>query len=308
MPKPLLKRLSKAYRHGLAYLALRIFSALVTSLPNSERRWLAIWLGCVFSRLPGPRQMVTRHLHDALGDRLNPQQIENITQQNFQHMAEAITELLWWMKRPPRELNGYITIEGGEEIKKALELGKGVIGLTSHLGNWELLGGFISNFVVPVWVIAEPIFDARINQVLIDARIHLGVKTIYRRESGRSLLRVLRSNGFVGMLADQDIPTSESIFVNFFGKPALTPVGPAVLSLHTGAPIVPMFIRRLPDGSHHITVEKALSYNKTGDQQKDVHDLTQLWSDLVERYIAQTPEQWVWLHDRFKTLPGDDHA
>jgi KDO2-lipid IV(A) lauroyltransferase len=308
MPKPLIKRWSKAFRHGLAYLALRIFQALVCSLSSQERSRLAGWLGRIFYRLPAPRRQVNSNLCYALGDRLRQKQIDGITKKNFLHMADSITELLWWMKRPAGELNGYITIEGEEEIRKALASGKGVIGLTSHLGNWELLGGYISNFVVPIWVIAEPIFDARVNQVLIDARTHLGVKTIYRRESGKSLLRVLRSNGFVGMLADQDIPSSESIFVNFFGKPALTPAGPASLSLHTGAPIIPMFIRRLPDGKHHITVEKALAYSKSGDHQKDVHALTQLWSAVVERYILQTPEQWVWLHDRFKTRPGDNHA
>jgi Kdo2-lipid IVA lauroyltransferase/acyltransferase len=303
MSKPLIKRWSKAFRHGLAYLALRLFQSLITSLGHGSRRKLALALGHRLYLLPGPRRLVTQHLQFALGDRLTPRQLDAIARQNFLHMAESLTELLWWMRHPARELNLYIAIEGEQEIIKALALGKGVIGLTSHLGNWELLGGYISNFVVPISVIAEPIFDARVNQILIDARTHLGVNTIYRRESGKSLLRVLRSNGFVGMLADQDIPTSESTFVNFFGKSALTPVGPASLSLHTGASIVPMFIHRLPDGSHQIVVEKALEYTKTGDQQKDIHDLTQLWSDVVERFISQTPEQWVWLHDRFKTRP-----
>jgi len=291
-------------RHGLAYFALWMFQSLITSCSDSSRHGLAIMLGSMLYRLPGPRRLVNQHLRFALADRLTGSELESIAQRNFLHMAESLTELLWWMKRPTRELAGYITIEGEDEIKKALALGKGVIGLTSHLGNWEMLGGYISNFVVPISVIAEPIFDARINQVLIDARTHLGVKTIYRRESGKSLLQVLRAGGFVGMLADQDIPTSESIFVDFFDKPALTPVGPASLSLHTGAPIVPMFIRRLPNGKHRIVVEKALDFTRTGDQQKDIHDLTQLWSNVVERYIAQTPEQWVWLHDRFKTRPG----
>jgi KDO2-lipid IV(A) lauroyltransferase len=218
MPKPLLKRWSKAFRHGLAYFALRLFQSLVTSLGHCSRQRLAFALGHQLYLLPGPRRLVTQHLQFALGDRKTPGQLVSIVRQNFVHMAESLTELLWWMKRPAWELNRYITIEGEQEIKKALELGKGVIGLTSHLGNWELLGGFVSNFVVPISVIAEPIFDARLNQILIDARTHLGVKTIYRRESGKSLLRVLRSNGFVGMLADQDIPTSASTFVNFFGK------------------------------------------------------------------------------------------
>lgn len=264
---------------------------------------MAHHLGSLAYRMPRTRQSIEQHLGFALGDVFSQRQIERITQQNFVHMAEALTELLWWMNKPASSLRHYITCEGDEHIREALKAGKGVIGITSHLGNWELLGGYVSNFIVPISVIAEPAFDARVNQILIDARTHLGVSTIYRRESGRGILRVLRSGGFLGMLADQDIPSSESVFVEFFGHPAYTPVGPAAISLKTGAALVPMFIRRLPNGHHRVEIDPQIEFTPSGDYPRDVHDLTQLWSRVVERHIQATPEQWVWLHNRYATKP-----
>ena len=126
------------------------------------------------------------------------------------------------------------------------------------------------------------------------------VNVIYRDESPRKILKVLKENRIVGIVADQDVESVEGVFVDFFGHPAYTPAGPAALARASGASLIPVLIMR-ENGKHSLVVEKPIELADTGDKEKDLVENTRRWSSVIESYIRKYPEQWVWLHRRWKT-------
>ncbi len=130
------------------------------------------------------------------------------------------------------------------------------------------------------------------------------VNIIYRDASAKEVMAVLRKNEFIGMMPDQDMDSISGVFVDFFGKSAYTPSGPAVLNLVAKAPIVPCFIVRKSFG-HEIVIEKPIDTVNSGNKQKDITENTQRYTKAIEDMIRKHPEQWVWFHRRWKTRPED---
>ena len=120
-------------------------------------------------------------------------------------------------------------------------------------------------------------------------------------ESPKKLLRVLKNGGMIGILADQDVDSVDGVFVKFFGHDAFTPVAPVKIALATGAKIVPAFVVRKSDNSYRFVAEKPMTLSSSGDKEADVKRYTQEWTDTLEKHIRKDPEQWVWVHKRWKT-------
>jgi len=188
-------------------------------------------------------------------------------------------------------------------IDDLLARGKGLILVTAHFGNWELLArrAILEGFAVTV--IARQGDDARFNALTDWLRENGGYEVHARGASPRLLLQRLKQNKIVAILPDQK---SDDVFVPFFGKLAGTVGGPAVLALKTGAPIVPMFCPRLPNGTYQVVICPEINTQPTGDAKADTQrimaDINQSIEDIVRRY----PDQWLWLHDRWR-LPPQEH-
>ena len=120
----------------------------------------------------------------------------------------------------------------------------------------------------------------------------------------RSMLLLLRQNKIVGIMGDQNMSTREGIFVEFFGRPACTTVGLAFMALKTGAPLIPAFMIRMKNGKYKFVIEPAVDISNTGNFQADVKENTQRFTRIIERYVRLYPEQWFWLHQRWKTKPS----
>ena len=148
--------------------------------------------------------------------------------------------------------------------------------------------------------IARRIYFEKYDNFLNRLRGIHDVDVIYRDDSPKKVLRVLKGNGIMGILADQDVDSVDGVFVDFFGMPAYTPSGPVLLAVSSGAKIVPAFIIRR-NGSHELVIEDPIELDDTGEKEKDVVTNTQRWSAVVESYIKRYPEQWVWMHRRWKT-------
>jgi KDO2-lipid IV(A) lauroyltransferase len=149
-------------------------------------------------------------------------------------------------------------------------------------------------------VIARPIYYEKYEEWISSLRKGMGVNVIYRTDSPKKLLYRLKENELVGIMPDQDIDSVEGVFVDFFGKKAYTPSAPVKIAMASGTPIIPMFIVR--NGRRHtIFVEEPIRVQKSEDKEEDVLRYTQQWSDVVESYVRRYPEQWVWMHKRWKT-------
>lgn len=219
------------------------------------------------------------------------------TRRMFVHFAESIWELSRLRLVVPD-----LEVPARQVLDQALAEGKGAIVISGHVGNWEILGQAIAAAGYPIATIATPFYDPRVTRWLDQWRGQRGLKIIWREQnSGKAILRVLRSNKLMGFLIDQDTKTAGD-YVTFFGRPAFTPTTPAALALRTGAPLIFCWHHRRGK-RHKITIERVV-YDPSGDYQRDVLALTALLTARLENVIRAAPEQWVWMHRRWRTVPG----
>lgn len=290
----------KPYRKPLYYL-LRTAGFILYPLPISIGYKVADLLGAVaFALLGRERRRTLEHLEVAFGKEKSPQEIRRIGRRLFQHLGRSLIELIHFPKINASNIDRWVTLRGREKLEEVLKKGKGGIILVSHLGNWELLGatlqlkGYGGKAVVRR--LREESYDRLLNQL----RRQKGIEVVYRDESPRKLLQPLRENRFLGILADQDVDSVSGVFVDFFGKEAYTPTAPVQFAIAAGCPIIPCFIVR-ENGRHLLTVEDPIEIVSTGDKARDLLENTRRWSRLTESYIRRYPDQWVWMHRRWKT-------
>ncbi len=178
-------------------------------------------------------------------------------------------------------------------LDRALERGKGAIMVCMHFGNWDLGAGAAAARGYPITVVAETFGDPRLDDLVVGARRKLGMRVVKMEKAGPSLLRSLKHNGLLALLIDRPVP-GDGIRVRFFGEEVEVPAGPARLALRSGATVVPTAIARL--GPHSLDVETltdfSLAFTPTGDEQRDILELTQTIMSSHERFIRDHPDQW----------------
>ena len=195
-----------------------------------------------------------------------------------------------------------VPLEVRELLRAAHRRGKGIVALTGHVGHWELLGWAFARQGIPLHVIAQQNVDTRLTQLAVDFRAKGNVHTVLRGTPGAAvgMLRALRRGDALGLLIDQDTRV-QSVCVPFFGTRASTPRAPADLTLRTGAATVAVFLQRAPDGRYRMSGQE-LDVPCSGDGEADVLELTRAYSAAIEAAIRRHPEQWVWMHQRWKTV------
>jgi KDO2-lipid IV(A) lauroyltransferase len=212
-------------------------------------------------------------------------------------------ELITLLARPSHEVLGRIRIDGLEHLRAVMEAHGRALLLTAHLGNWELLAAASRLTPYRLSVVVRPLDAAWLDALAVRLRNKIGVDLIDKREALRPVLRALTDGGMVGILLDQNTARSESVFVPFFGRSASTSKGIAVLALRTGTPIVPTFIRRESNGAHTVTIRPALPIDDGVAVGPAVAALTARCTEAIEGAIRETPAQWLWIHERWRTRP-----
>jgi Kdo2-lipid IVA lauroyltransferase/acyltransferase len=209
------------------------------------------------------------------------------------------------MPRYTREnIEEIIVLDGNENFLEGQRRGKGVLFLTAHLGAWELSSYAHALYGYPLHYIARPLDNARLDMLVNRYRGLSGNKPIFKNESARAMLKILWEAGTIGLLADQNTLPEEGAFVDFFGTPACTTTGVARVAQHTGAAVVPGYA--VWDESlkkYRLRFEPPLELIRTGDVERDILENTQRFAKVTEEIIRKYPEQWVWVHARWKTRP-----
>ena len=205
-----------------------------------------------------------------------------------------MVEILWLPNLNAETCAQTTTIEGLENLRP----GQGMIGITGHCGNWEWIAHAIA-LRTPVTVMHRERDEVEMNRFVTSLRAHAGITTIDRGSTaaGREMIRAVRRGSILAFLIDQSI-RAEGIKVPFFGRPALTPFGPAKLAVRMGVPITRMFIERR-DGKLHIRILEPIMVSPDDDPVA----LTARLTADIEAQIRRVPEQWVWMHDRWKERP-----
>lgn len=300
----MLRRVTRPLRHGALFVSFLAFRALVAVTPRRLALALAAFLGYLAYRTGGRiRDGATGRLAATLG--CGAREAARICRRMYRHFALGFVDLVifggWRRRRLPR----VVRVEGFEHVERAMAEGRGVVGVTGHFSNWELLGGYVARRLGGIAVLATTAYDENFDRLLVNYRRRLGVRTIYRTEAAAVPLGWLRGGGFLGVLADQDIPSLPSVVVDFLGKPARTPVGPALLARRAGAPIIPMYVVRERDNNYRVVVEPPLPKSTSRNVKRAVEEDTAAWSAAVARWVRRYPEQWVWVHDRWR-FPAEE--
>jgi KDO2-lipid IV(A) lauroyltransferase len=248
------------------------------------------------------RNIALRNLKTAFGGEKSPGEIQYLAKLVFNNLAQIVFEIGWSFKVEKKDLPTFFSYRGMENLRKAHQRRKGVLLLTGHLGNWELMtvAAAISDF--PVHVLYRPLDVEGLDLFFYEYRTRFGVNMLSHVRSMRKILQILKRGECIAILIDQNVDWYEGVFVELFGKRACTNVGPALIALGTGASVIPVFLLR--DGSRFvIEFGEEIEAVRTGDKRKDIEETTRQYNRALESYIRRFPEQWFWIHQRWKTRP-----
>jgi Kdo2-lipid IVA lauroyltransferase/acyltransferase len=243
------------------------------------------------------RRIAIKNLHSAFPEKSDPE-VRSMAKQVFRHFTRGAIEFFYLLSLSKEQVNAMIDVEGLENLDAELAKGKGCVMLTAHYGNWELLARKMALLGYKINVIARDSDDPGMTGITTRIRESGGYKVFDRDQPIIGAFRALKKNELLGILPDQN--ESHGIFVEYFGRPVATATGPAVLSLRSGAPIVPIFAPRDNDNHYKATVYPRIEFTPSGDEEKDIHNLTALVNKEIEREVRSHPTQWLWLHDRWK--------
>jgi KDO2-lipid IV(A) lauroyltransferase len=248
------------------------------------------------------RRRIKKNLKIAFGPSCDNQYIENITRKLTKNIGLSCAETILSGTKHKNNLLKRISVHGTENLDNALSHEKGVIAVSAHLGNFTLIGVKMLREGYPFTTLVKESKHQGIAN---------GIRKIQKGQDGRfiymdpwskavrQILYSLKKNEIVCLIADEKRKHT-GIYVDFFGEPALTATGPAILSLRTGAPIVPIFIVRNEDHSHHIFIEPQLEYNLNSNTTEDTYTITTAYTIVIEKYIRMYPDQWFWVNNRWK--------
>ena len=225
----------------------------------------------------------------------------------FQNLARLLVEFTHFPQLNKANISQYVIQDGLENYLEGLNRGRGVIFMTAHFGAWELSSFAHAVYGFPLKFIVRPIDNPKVEALISGYRTLSGNKPIDRRDAARDVLKALRKNEAVGILFDQNTTRSEGVFAEFFGIPAATTPAIALFALRTGAAVVPGFL--IWDDSlkkHRLRLDPPVDLINTGDLDKDVLENTKLFNRILESYVRKYPDQWLWIHRRWKTRPAGE--
>lgn len=288
----------------LEYAAVWVILQCLGALPRGMARSLAAFVARVlYTMLRKLRRTAEFNLRLAFPDWSDAQR-ETVIRGMVRNLGWMAAEFARLSKYTKDNIEQAVVLSGHENFLEGQRRGKGVLYLTGHIGGWELSSFAHALYGFPLHYMARPLDNVRVDALVNRYRCLSGNQPIFKNESARALLRILRESGTVGILADQNTMPEEGVFVDFFGKAACTTTGIARVALHTDAAVVPGYAYWDQGiGRYKLHFDPPVELVRTGDTERDVYVNTQKFANVIENIIRKYPEQWVWVHARWKTRP-----
>jgi KDO2-lipid IV(A) lauroyltransferase len=291
-------------KEWLEYAAVWSILKGVGVLPRGVARGLAAGVARVLlALLPKLRKTAEFNLRLAFPEWSGTQR-EKVIGKMVRNLGWMAAEFARFPRYSAKNIEELVILDGHEHFLAAKSRGKGVLILTGHIGAWELSSFAHALYGFPLHYMARPLDNQRIDALVNRYRCLPGNLPIFKNESARTMLKILRAGETIGILADQNTMPEEGVFVDFFGKTACTTTGIARVALHTGAAVVPGYVVWDENlRKYRLRFEPPLELIRTGGTERDVFENTQRFAKVIEGIIRKYPEQWVWVHARWKMRP-----
>jgi KDO2-lipid IV(A) lauroyltransferase len=272
-------------------------------LPRGALRAMGSTLGLLGYLLDGRhRRIALENLRQAYGEELTPAEARGVARACWRHYGRITIESLAFPRMSKADLGRSVLCEGMENIREVMGRRKGALVFTGHFGHWELAGLMTGYLGIPLSVVARPLDNPLLERMLARLRGHSGNRVIHKRNAVREILKSLRQNRAVAIVIDQDV-LSGGVFVPFFGRLASTTPALATLALRTGAPLMPVYCVPETGGRYRIVYGAPITVTDSGDREADVLRITAECTAILEGWVRQRPELWLWMHRRWKTRP-----
>lgn len=299
----------EADRKGRLRGRLEFWAAMAVVLPvASLPEPLAFALGRLLGRLwyaldARHRRIARENLARAFGSRTTAAEREAIVRNHFVHLGYTFVETCRLCGLSAARLERVVRVEGLEHLQRARERGRGVVLVAAHFGSWEVLGRAMPLLGESVAFVARPLDNPFLETWIAGIRTAGGNQVIQKQDALRHVVERLRRGGTVGMLIDQNVAREHGVFVDFFGTPACTTTAAALAARRTGAALVPVVCPRRAPGWFTVRIGKEIPVAVTGDHRRDILATTAEATAVLETFIREHPEQWFWVHRRWKTRP-----
>lgn len=289
----------------IAYALLKILSLVVCRLPFG----VALALGRGLARLAWPfvparrKNLAVENIKACLG--VDEGEAKRIAKASAINFGNIFIEVLSFPEFR-RSMSRHVKIVGLEHLQNyiASANGRGAVIMTSHSDNWELMGGAFAQNGIPLVGVAKRQRAAGANKFINEFRTLIGMHITYH--SGvREMYKLLDAGHFIGLIMDQDVNRHDGVIVKFFGRATNYVTGAASMSRFKGVPIFPAFMHKNPDGTHTLEVQPPLRTARTSDKRADIREMTQKLATLTEEHIRRYPDEWFWLHDRWKSMRNE---
>jgi KDO2-lipid IV(A) lauroyltransferase len=274
---------------------------LVKHIPLSLRKFFALCLANTFYCLSLKHRLIAIHNLTRSFPEKSANEIIKIARASYRSFAIVIAEFCDIPYLNKNNLHEFITINGLDNYTAARQVGKGVLLFGAHFGNWEIGNAALALTTNPFVFIYRILDSAFLEKNITAVRASYGNVSLSKENAMRSMIRLLKKGETINLLIDQNVAWYDGVFVNFFGRPAATTSGLALLAMHTGAPVLPAFTQRLADGKYLLEIGPPVEIIRTVSRANDVLLNTQNFTKIIEEKIRKYPEQWFWVHQRWKT-------
>ena len=284
----------------VVYFLEKCLSFFCCLLPEAFCNWLGETLGALtWPLVPKKRRkMAVGNVMQCLG--VDEKEAERIAKASWVRFGPMAFEVLRFPRFKGR-LRERVELEGLDEVKKILALGRGVVFATSHCGNRELLGGALAEAAVPLVAVGMKQKESGSDRFITENRRLVGMHVTYK-DDVREMFKMLKEGWAIGLLMDQDVSTRDGVVIDWFGRPTNFAQGPATLARHQKLPIIPIYITRLADGRHKGIIHPPIPVPNTKDKKADILAATKEVGRVLESHIRAHPAEWFWLHDRWKSV------
>lgn len=283
--------------------AARWVGACVRLLPRGVMLRLGRALGRLLGDLDRRHLTIVRdNLRRAFPEWDEPR-VRRTARDVYGHFGRVLVDILWLDGRSREEMLALVDVVGGQHLEAVRANDRGCAFVTAHLGNWEVVGIAHGWIFRPMSVVARPLDNPALDARLVAFRARSGNAVIYKQKALAQILRTLRENREVAFLVDQNVQAKDGIFVDFFGQKAAATTVVAALAVKTGALVLPGHSVMTPDGRYQLVYDAPIRWAPSGDREADIAALTQQITSVIEGWVRATPEQWLWMHRRWKTQP-----